>query len=60
MAKIIRTLTVKLRPNTDSEVEEVVLREGDDVKLVRTWDRFHLIKDNDGHFYNVPLDVVAV
>ena len=60
MATIKRTLTVKLRPNKDTDVEEVTLSEGQTVKLVKTWDRFHLVKDDAGHFYNLPHADVAV
>lgn len=60
MATIKRTLTAKLRPNKDSDIEEITLNEGDEVKLVQTWEHFHLIKDGAGHFINLPHDAVAV
>lgn len=58
MATIARTLTAKLRPNKDSDIEEIILNEGDDVKLVQKWEHFYLIKDNEGHFINLPHDAV--
>lgn len=60
MAKINRKLVAKLRTNTDSEIESVTFEAGDEVRLVKTWDRFHLVKDADGHFYNLPLADVTV
>ncbi len=58
MAKIKRTLTAKLRPNKDADIEEITLQEGDEVKLVQTWEHFYLIKDADGHFINLPHDAI--
>ena len=60
MATITRTRTVKLRPNVDSDIEEITLQEGDTVKVVQKWDRFYLVKDAQGHFFNLPHGDVAV
>lgn len=60
MAKIARTRTARLRPNKDSDVEEVTLQAGDEVKLIKTWEHFHLIKDAQGHFFNLPHADIAL
>lgn len=60
MATIARTLTVKLRPNKDSDIEETTLTAGEEVKVVQKWQHFFLIKDNEGHFINVPHDAITV
>jgi hypothetical protein len=60
MATMTRTRTVKLRPNIDSDIEEITLQEGDTVKVVQKWDRFYLVKDAQGHFFNLPHSDVAV
>lgn len=54
MATIARTRTVKLRPDKDSDIEEITLQEGDSVKLVHTWAQFYLVKDDQGRFFNLP------
>ena len=31
---------------------------GDEVEILETWEHHYLIKDDDGHYYNVPKDKV--
>lgn len=54
MAKIVRPLVARLRPNKDSDIEEIKFEAGDEVKLIKTWEHFYLVKDAQGHFYNLP------
>lgn len=58
MATITRALTCGLKTNKEADVEEVTFRPGDTVDVVKEWDRFFLVKDEDGHFYNLPKDAV--
>jgi hypothetical protein len=56
MATISREITVQFQTTREGDIEPTHFRVGDQVSLVQEWDRFYLIKDADGHFYNVPKD----
>ena len=58
MAKILRSLTAGLLTNTTADVEQVPFAEGDEVEIIKEWDHFWLVKDQSGHFYNLPKDAV--
>jgi hypothetical protein len=53
MATIKRPLTAKLRTNKDSLIESVDFAAGDAVTIAKSWDRFYLVKDAQGHFYTL-------
>lgn len=59
MATIARKIEAGLRTNKDSEVETVSFDAGDEVDVVKTWDHFYLVKDAEGHFYNLPKDAIT-
>ena len=59
MATLARPFDAGLRTNKDSETETVHFAAGDEVEVVKEWDRFYLVKDQDGHFYNLPKDAVT-
>lgn len=58
MATIKEDITLKLHTTVDSDIEETSFSSGDDVEVVERWDDagYVLIKDDDGHFYNIPAD----
>jgi hypothetical protein len=59
MAKITQALTLKHRSNLSEDVEEVSFDAGDEVIILKEWDRSFLVKNDDGKLFNVPKDVVA-
>lgn len=60
MATFNQDITLKLVTTKDGDIEDVPFRQGDAVTVVQTWDRFVLVKDDNGHFYNVPKDKITV
>ena len=59
MATVTQHITLKFQTTKDGDVEEVEFAAGDSLTVVQTWDRFYLVKDKDGHYYNVPKDKIA-
>lgn len=59
MATMHRDLSAKFQTTKDGDIEQTHFKAGDAVTVVQIWDRFVLIKDAEGHFYNVPKDAVA-
>lgn len=53
MATVKSDFSAKFQTNTDADIEATQFTSGEEVTVVQTWDNFFLIKDNDGHFYNV-------
>ena len=52
--------TAKYQTTKDADIEETSFSAGDEVTLIQKWDNeFVLVKDDDGHFYNVPSSVVT-
>ena len=51
---------LKLATNKDADIETVTFHAGDTAHIVKTWDRFFLIKDDNGHYYNVPKDKIQL
>lgn len=58
MATIKEDITLKLQTTKDGDIEETSFSAGDEVEVVETWKNagYVLIKDGDGHFYNIPAD----
>jgi hypothetical protein len=56
MATIKEDVVLKFRATVDDDVEDTSFSAGDDVELVQQWEEagYCLIKDEDGHFYNIP------
>lgn len=59
MAKLTRALTLKHQSNLSEDLEEISLGAGDTVTVLKEWDRFYLVKNDDGKLFNVPKDAVA-
>ena len=49
---------IGIETTVDGDMEETSFSSGDEVEVVQKWDEapFVLIKDDDGHFYNIPAD----
>jgi len=60
MASIKEDVTLKFQTTVDGDIEETSFSAGDDVDVVQKWDGlpYVLIKDGDGHFYNIPADKI--
>ena len=58
MATVTRALSIKFQSVKDSDVETTELRPGDTVTLMKEWDAYYLIRDDAGHYYNVPKDAI--
>ena len=59
MASITKALTLKHQSNLSEDCEEVSFSAGDAVTVLKEWDRFFLVKNDDGKLFNVPKDAVA-
>lgn len=58
MATIKEDITAKYQTVKDGDIEETAFSVGDEVTIVQTWSQFFLVKDDEGHFYNLPKDKV--
>jgi NADPH-dependent curcumin reductase CurA len=58
MATFKEDFTAKYQTTKDADIEETTFAAGDEVSSVQTWDDYVLVKDDDGHFYNVPKDKI--
>lgn len=56
MATFTEDITLKFVTTTDADMEETEFSAGDEVEILETWEAHYLIKDDDGHYYNVPKD----
>ena len=54
MAKFKQDTTLKLITTKTGDIEEIKFSQGDTVSITQTWDKFYLVKDENGHYYNVP------
>jgi hypothetical protein len=59
MASITKALTLKHQSNLSEDVEEVSFGAGDEVTILKEWDRFYLVKNDDGKLFNVPKDAIS-
>ena len=60
MATVQQDIILKLVTTKDGDIEDVPFKKGDAVTVVQTWDQFYLVKDGNGHYYNVHKDKIAV
>jgi len=56
MATVKEDLVVKYQTTTDGDVEETELSAGDELYVVKEWERHYLVRDDDGHYYNIEKD----
>jgi hypothetical protein len=59
MASLTKALTLKHQSNLSEDVEEISFSAGDEVTVLKEWDRSYLVKNDDGKLFNVPKDAVA-
>ena len=59
MATVLRDFTAAFVTTKDAPAEKVSFTAGQKVQIMRTWERFVLIKDEAGHYYNVDKALVA-
>jgi hypothetical protein len=60
MATVKHDFVADLLLNKHAELEHIQFKAGQSVDIMQTWDRSYLIKDADGHFYNVGKDKLDV
>ncbi len=60
MATLQQDIILKLVTTKDGDIEDVPFKKGDTVTVVQAWDDFYLVKDGNGHYYNVHKDKIAV
>ena len=58
MATIKEEITLKFQTTKDGDIEETSFSAGDEVSVIQEWAHHFLIKDDDGHFYNVAKDKI--
>ena len=58
MAIIRESVTLKHRPNLDTEASEVEFSAGDEVTILQEWTDRYFIKNADGLVFNVPKEMV--
>ena len=58
MATFNEDITLKLGTTKDGDIEETEFSSGDEVEILETWSNHYLIKDDDGHYYNVTKDKI--
>lgn len=54
MAQFKSDFVARFRTTLDEEIEETAFQTGDEVRVMATWKRHYLVKDDEGHFYNIP------
>lgn len=58
MATIKTDSSVRYQTVRNGEIEEKRFHVGEDVHLVQTWEHHYLVKDRDGHYYNLRKELV--
>jgi hypothetical protein len=58
MAQFKSDFVAKFRTTLDEDVEETAFVIGDEVRLMAKWQRHYLVKDDEGHFYNIPREFI--
>lgn len=56
MPSIKEDLVLKFMTTTDGDIEETSFSAGDEVEVLEEWEHHFLIKDDEGHHYNIPKD----
>ncbi len=58
MATIKEAVTLRFITTKDGDVEEKTFDAGESVEIMETWDDHYLVKDDDGHLFNVQKSLV--
>lgn len=59
MATFKTDTTLQLVTTKEGTPEPVQFAAGQTVTIVQTWDNFYLVKDDNGHYYNVRKEKIA-
>ena len=59
MASVKQQFTAKYQTTKDGDMEEATFSVGDSVTIVHTWAEHFLIKDRDGHYYNIKKELIT-
>ena len=59
MATLKQAHTAKFITTKEGEVEETAFEAGVEVQVMQVWSAYCLVKDSDGHFYNIPKDLLS-
>ena len=58
MATFKQAIVLKHQANLGEGVEEVAFRAGEEVTILKEWQRGYLLKDSTGKLFNVPQELV--
>jgi hypothetical protein len=58
MGRVKQDFVAKYQTVKDGDLEETRFSAGDSVHVVQTWQHHYLIKDKDGHFYNIKKELI--
>jgi hypothetical protein len=58
MSIVKQDFAAKLQTTKKGEIVTVLIRAGEEVKIVNVWQHHLLIRDQRGHFYNVPKELI--
>ena len=56
--RIKQACTLKHQPNLGEEVDEVALKPGEELTVLKEWDDAYLAKNADGKLFNVKKELV--
>lgn len=55
--RITQDVTLKFQPNLGEDVEEIDFAAGTEMAVLQEWEQAWLVKDDDGHLFNVKKEV---
>lgn len=58
MAKLKTDVTLKLQTTQGGDLEEKRFQAGDEVHVAKEWLHHYLVRDADGHYYNVKKELI--
>ena len=58
MAKVRQATTLKHQYNLGEGVEEVAFEAGEEVTVLKEWERHYLVKNAKGQLFNVPKEQI--
>jgi hypothetical protein len=59
-ATLTKAVTLLHRANLGEEAEAVAFEEGDKVTVLKTWSESYLCKDEGGHLFNIPKELLKL
>ncbi len=58
MATIKQDLTAQYQTTKNGDMNDRQFKAGDEVTIVQKWSRYFLVKDTDGHYFNLAKEKV--